>query len=303
MSESLKDILQEEVMALPPRVAEVCDVIEAKHAGRVLAFIYYGSSLRELNNPDKMLDFYVIVDSYRKTHKSPLRAGLNALIPPAVYYLEHIDSRGVLSTCKYSIISLAAFERRCSAKALLSQTWGRFSQPCALLRPKSQDITDRIITAREAAIIHIAKETEPFFDGDVQVHDFWGRAFHESYRTELRPESSVERSAEIVERYISRYTRVAKTLYPVERGVISLPDTVRKGAKLRWWMRRLLGKPAAAIRVLNSAATFDGGVDYIMRKVKNHSGVSLDLTPFQRKHPVLCSPVLGWKLWRKGAFR
>ena len=133
MSEGLADILREEAVELPPRVAKVCDMIEAKHEGRVQAFIYYGSSLRDLSNAEKMLDFYVIVDSYRKTHKSPLRAGLNALIPPAVYYLEHQGEDGVLSTCKYSIMSLGAFERRCSSKALLSQTWGRFSQPLSLI--------------------------------------------------------------------------------------------------------------------------------------------------------------------------
>lgn len=302
MSETIADILREEIMELPPRVAEVCDVIENKHEGRVLAFIYYGSSLRELDNPEKMLDFYVIVDSYRKTHKNPLRAGLNALIPPAVYYLEHKGTQGVTSTCKYSIMSLKAFERRCSSKALLSQTWGRFAQPCALLRAKSKDVTDRIIAAREAAIRHIAAETAPLFEGTVTPQSFWARAFHESYRTELRPESSEARSAEIVGRYQSRYERLSLILYQLDRGVIYLPDDRRSGAKFRWLLRRLLGKPMTAIRVLNSAATFDGGLDYVLRKLKNHSGVTIDPTPFQRRHPVLCSPVLGWKLWRKGAF-
>jgi len=54
--------------------------------------------------------------------------------------------------------------------------------------------------------------------------------------------------------------------------------------------------------VINSAATFEGGLDYVLRKLKNHSGVTIDPSPFQRRHPVICSPVLGWKLWRKGAF-
>lgn len=303
MSERLKDILREETVELPPRVSKVCDKIQAKHEGRVLAFIYYGSSLRDLSNAEKMLDFYVIVDSYRKTHKSPIRAALNAIIPPAVYYLEHQDEDGVLSTCKYSIMSLSAFERRCSAKALLSQTWGRFSQPCALLRPASEDVTERLIAARAAAVRHIARETEPLFGEHAEMAEFWGRAFYESYRTEIRPESSTGRSAEIVQRYAERYQRISDVLYSSQGGLLLMPANRASGARFRWILRRTLGKPAAAIRVLNSAATFDGGADYIMRKVKNHSGVTLELTPFQRRHPVICSPVLGWKLWRRGAFR
>ena len=248
-----------------------------------------------------MLDFYVLVDSYRKTHNL-IRAVLNTLIPPAVYYVEHIGADGIMSTCKYSILTLKAFERRCSSKALLSQTWGRFSQPCALLRSKTDVITERVITARETAIRHIAMETEPLFETSPTPQEFWARAFFESYRTELRPESSVERTAEFVGRYLPRYEQVSHILYELNDGKIELPLMRRKGARLRWFFRRLLGKPMTAIRVINSAATFDGGLDYVLRKVKNHSGVTIQPTAFQRKHPVLCSPVLGWKLWRRGAF-
>jgi len=299
---TIADILREETAELPPRVEAVCDIIESRHSGRVQAFIYYGSSLRDLDNPEKMLDFYVLVDSYRKTHNL-IRAALNALIPPAVYYVEHTDENGIMSTCKYSILSLPAFERRCSPKAFLSQIWGRFSQPCALLRSKSDGITSRIINARETAIRHIAAETEPAFMDAPSPQDFWARAFYESYRTELRPESSVERTAEFVGRFLPRYQRISALLYTIEDDKIILPTTLRKGTRLRWFFRRLLGKPMSAIRVVNSAATFDGGLDYILRKLKNHSGVTLDPSSFQRRHPVISSPVLAWKLWRKGAFR
>jgi len=63
---SIVDILREETTKLPLRVEAVCDIIESRHPGRVQAFIYYGSSLRELDNPEKMLDFYVLVDSYAR---------------------------------------------------------------------------------------------------------------------------------------------------------------------------------------------------------------------------------------------
>ena len=58
-----------------------------------------------------------------------------------------------------------------------------------------------------------------------------------------------------------------------------------------------------AIRVINSAATFDGGLNYILMKLKNHSGVTISPTSFEKRHPVICSPIMGWKLWKKGAFK
>ena len=68
METALLDIIRAETLEPPARVTDVMDIIRARHDGRVQAVVYYGSSLRELDNPEKMLDFYVLVDSYRKTH-------------------------------------------------------------------------------------------------------------------------------------------------------------------------------------------------------------------------------------------
>ena len=304
MSETIKDILAEENVAPNARVTSVCEAIAARHPGRVQAFMYYGSSLRDLDDAEKMLDFYVVVDSYRKTHKNPIRALLNRLIPPAVYYYEQEDENGILSTCKYSIISIAEFEKRCSAQALLSMVWGRFCQPSVMLFPKDSLTAERLMASRETAVKHMAAQIAPLIDAPVTSTQFWAKGFYESYRTELRPESSEGRAAEIVARYGERYERLMTVLYdkPDTDGFYILPASPSGPTKTKWFLRRLFGKPMTAIRVINSAATFEGGLDYVLRKLKNHSGVTIEPTPFQRKHPVICAPVLGWKLWRKGAF-
>ena len=103
MSTEIIDILNAEYLEPSDKVSAVCNDIAERHKDRVLAFIYYGSSLRDMDNPEKMLDFYVIVDSYRKTHRNPVRALLNTLIPPAVYYHEMVHPDGQKTTCKYSI--------------------------------------------------------------------------------------------------------------------------------------------------------------------------------------------------------
>ena len=133
MNETIIDILSEENILTNPRVSKICDTIVKRHLGRVKAVVYYGSSLRDLDKPGKMLDFYVLVDSYRKTHKNPVRATLNYLLPPAVYYYEKLDKNNILNTCKYSIISLSEFEKLSGEKSLLSMIWGRFCQPCSIL--------------------------------------------------------------------------------------------------------------------------------------------------------------------------
>lgn len=305
MTDAIIDILEAENIAPNEKVTQMCETISARHAGRVIGFLYYGSSLRQMNEGGKMLDFYVVVDSYRKTHRNPIRAILNAAIPPAVYYVEITHEDGSLSTCKYSIISIKGFERRCGSSALLSTVWGRFSQPSILLHPSNDIIKSRIMTARANAVSHLAKVTAPLLSGSVTPVNFWARGLRESYRTELRPEASETRSIEIVERYRERYVALSTCLFgPLSNdGAHNFAPSPNLSVKSRWFLRRLIGKPMTAVRVLNNAATFDGGLEYVLRKLHNHSGVTIDVTTSQRKHPVLWSPILGWKLWRKGAFR
>lgn len=305
---TMREILEAEQLPPSAPVHAMCAKIGEQHKGRVLGFIYYGSSLRAMNDPEKMLDFYVLVDSYRKTHKNPVRAFLNMILPPAVYYLENQNEDRSLSTCKYSILSLRAFERRCTGRAFLSQVWGRFSQPCIVLFARDEEIKTRIQNARIKAIHHMAEQTRPLVTSPVGAVDFWARGFRESYRTELRPEASDNRSREIVSRYAERYEQLMRILYgpPDTQGRYALPAVsgIRKRwARWTWFWRRVLGKIIAAIRILNSAFTFSGGLDYALHKLKSHSGVTIEVTDHQRRHPVLWSPILAWKLWRKGAFR
>ncbi len=305
MRSPIQQILADEYIEPITRIEAVCADIRSRHPDRVQAFVYYGSSLRDMEDPEKMLDFYVLVDSYRKTHKNPIRVILNKLFPPAVYYhaMDHAD--GVRTTCKYSIMSLTAFERRCSSSAFLSVTWGRFSQPCVILFPNDEVIKTRILTARENAVRHMAAQTAPLFDGKATSSKFWARGFMQSYRTELRPESSEGRSEEIVLRYKDRYDAIMEALYgaPDVDGQYTLPVGGKSGAKMKWFFRRFLGKPSAGIRILSSAFTFEGGFDYVADKLERHSGVKIEASASQRKHPVLWAPVLAWKYWRKGAFR
>ena len=305
----IKTVLSTENAIASARIEKTCTDIAETHASaqgsHVLGFLYYGSSLRDVDDASKMLDFYVIVDSYKTVHKGrPIRQIINRYLPPVVYYYEREDADGTLTTCKYSLISLPEFERRCGRSAFLSIIWGRFSQPSLLYFPKDKMIENKILTARANAVLHVARSTEGLFDHAPTFIEFWARGFRESYRTELRPESSEGRSREIVAKYSDRYEKLMQTIYGEPNGeAYALPTaSSRSKAKRQWFLRRLIGRPITAIRVLCSAATFDGGLDYVLRKIERHSGVTLEPSPFQRKHPVLCAPVLGWKLWRKGAF-
>lgn len=302
---TILDILEAEQIAPNMDVLAVCEKIKTRHKGHVSAFLYYGSSLRAMNDPEKMLDFYVLVDGYRAVHGMSIRALLNWTTPPSVYYIEHKQADGQVRRCKYSLISADGFVRRCTRPAFLSVVWGRFSQPCVLLLPRDETAKDKIQHARTQAIAHFAAKIAPLLPERTSAEDFWARAFFESYQTELRPEKSDARAREITRRYASRYSQILTSLYgaPNEDGLFTLPRKGKMRAKLGWRIRRIFGKPAAALRILSSAATFDNGLDYVLHKVHSHSGVTIEVSEAQRRHPLLWAPVLGWKLIRKGAFK
>ena len=74
-------------------------------------------------------------------------------------------------------------------------------------------------------------------------------------------------------------------------------------AGLTWAIRILQGKILSVLRLVKGTLTFDGGVDYILWKIKRHSGVTMEASPFLRRHPILAMLVLSWRLYRLGGIR
>ncbi len=46
------------------------------------------------------------------------------------------------------------------------------------------------------------------------------------------------------------------------------------------------------------------GLELVMKRADGWElPVEIPLSPFERRHPVLCAPKIGWRLYRAGAFR
>jgi hypothetical protein len=68
-------------------------------------------------------------------------------------------------------------------------------------------------------------------------------------------------------------------------------------------LRRQLGKPLNLLRLIKAAFTFDGAIDYVVWKVERHSGVRLEIQPWQRRHPLLAAPRLYYQLRKRRVMR
>jgi len=57
------------------------------------------------------------------------------------------------------------------------------------------------------------------------------------------------------------------------------------------------------LRLAKAVFTFENGADYLAWKIERHTGVHIEVTPRLRRHPILLSPPVLWRLLRRGAVR
>lgn len=300
---------------LGPLAAPIAAIVEAarsRHGDSVSAVLFYGSCLRLNSDDGKIVDLYVLVDSYAAVYGSGLRAFLNWALPPNVFYLE-APFEGRTVRAKYAVISLADFAAGASGRWFHPYLWARFAQPCRLAYCRDGAVEARVLSALAAAIRKVVREGLALVAARFTSRELWVSVFRQTYRTELRAESP-ERAAEIYMVDQDHYTLAAAAALPAlgatrveESGEANAamqwqgPQTSAPGAK--WWLRRVQGKLLSVARLVKAAFTFQDGAQYLLWKIERHSGVTIEVTPWQRRHPVLASTVLFWRLYRKGAFR
>lgn len=297
-----------EELALPvdPRVTAMAAAVAAQYPEAARAVLFYGSCLREQNLDGLMLDFYLIVSSYREAYGRGWYAVANRLIPPNVFPFEHDGL-----AAKYAVLSEADFLRENSLRARSVSVWARFAQPSRLVWVKDQAARDKTGAAVAQAAPTLFQFTMPLLDPntDLSILDIWRRGFSLTYGAELRAERK-GRSLSIVDVDPERYAHfgqaalaeVARTMGVGPNGEVPLlvrPDRMER----RWrWMSRK-GKALSVIRLAKATTTFAGGVDYIAWKINRHAGTEIVVKPWQRRWPILGALTLLPRLWRRGAIR
>jgi hypothetical protein len=300
LPESLRRLIALE--SAEPRPAPVMAVAEAarrRYGPAIVAVLFYGSCLRQPGDDGGIVDLYLLADRYAALHRSRLARALNALLPPNVYYLE-TPFEGRLVRAKYALVTLGQLERLVSRRTLQPYFWARFAQPTVILWARNEAVRARAEAVLGQATMTMLAETLPLMSGGRAPGELWPRAFAETYRTELRAERG-DRPTQLYRAFAARYDRVTQILLPTLAG--SNSEAAKGQCLRRWRRRRVLGKLLSVLRLIKASFTFQGGAAYLVWKIRRHSGVELELTPWQHRHPILASSVLAWRLYRAGGFR
>lgn len=312
--ELLNAIRDRSVLPPPPAVAALADRLRASWGDPVQAILFYGSCLRTGEDRGGMVDLYLIVDRYHGAYLSPIWASLNKLLPPNVFYLE-IPFEGRVVRAKYAVLSLADMEQGVSTAWFHPYIWGRFAQPTALVYARRPAVADRICALLGQAVLTFLARVIPRLPEEFSTQELWLRGLTLSYRTELRAERP-EKMGALYHSAAGHYARITAAALP------ALPFTVetiagneghlyrprisaagRKRCRFAWKLRSVQGKVLTLLRLLKGAFTFTGGLDYILWKIERHTGLRTEVPPRLRRRPILALCVLGYRLYRRGAFR
>ena len=307
-------IRQESNRKASPALHVLINEILARHGKAGQAILFYGSCLRTGDEFEGLVDLYLLVDDYRAAYQSRWQALANGLLPPNVYYLE-IEFEGRVVRTKYAVLSMADFQKGTSGRWFHSYLWGRFCQPTALLFARNDQVKQLVYNSLAQSVLTFVRRVLPRLETEFNARRLWRMGLELSYRAEIRAEQPEKRARlfDAAPQYYEEITAIAMDAvpYPVKsvdrKGALCYRHNISTGVRflgrISWDLRSLQGKLLSVLRLLKAATTFENGVDYILWKIQRHTGVSVEVTPKLRRHPLLAMWVLSWQLYRRGGFR
>jgi hypothetical protein len=292
------------------------DALVERYGQAAQAVLFYGSCLRSGDPLDGLVDLYVIVNEYRFAYGKSLPSFFNARLPPNVYYLE-VPFQERKLRAKYAILSLRDLRKGTSMGWFHSYLWGRFAQPTSVIYARDARVTREVHLALAQAVVTFVTRTLPCLPEQFGAVELWRQGLSLSYRSELRTEKP-GRAKELVDMFRDEYERLTEAVVPALPWAVATVDrkdntTIRYQATIparqrclsavTWGLRRLQGKLLSVLRLMKSAFTFQGGVDYIVWKLERHTGIAVEVTPRLRRYPLIFIWPHFWRLYRRGAFR
>ena len=317
MSDTLRPldlVSQVSLRSVPEGVKAAGEALWGQYGRATRGILFYGSCLRAGSDEDGLVDCYVLVENYGSAFQSKWLAVANWLLPPNVFYMNVPFSNRVIRV-KYAVLSLHDFEKSVTPKWFHSYFWARFAQPVVLLMSANPGVKQRIFEGLVQAAATFLKQSLPQMPQSFTASMLWQRGLALTFGAELRAETKgripslwahdKDYYEEITNSLMRTYFSSVKIFKGNEETLYRV-DSSRWGRfsnRLGWFMRRIQGKFLSVLRLIKAGFTFQGGADYIIWKIERHSGVKIELTPAQRRHPIITGIATFWRLYRQGAFR
>lgn len=290
---------------MSPETEELLDGLLGATGDQMVAALLFGSQLAGTTpGAHSAHDLVLVVDAYRPFYRALreaepgfrpawLLSALARVLPPNVIAYLPRGAHGPVAKCM--VLSRAHFTRALSDRAADHFIKGRMAQRVAVIH--ARDETER---ARTEELLARAREdvlrwVGPWLDRPFSVGELTLRMLEVSYAGELRPESG-DRVQEVHDAQADYLAEVygevllkaeeAGRVERVEGGWRLLPRRDRPGkARLRLYFLR--SKLRATLRWLKHVLTFNDWLPYIQKKVERRTGMTVEITPLERKAPLI----------------
>ena len=287
------------------RARELASRLAAEGAG-VRAVLLYGSHLLNASpDPHSAYDFVVVVDAYGPFYRSLKDAGgihrpallfiaLAAVLPPNVIAYTPEEGRGGLAKCL--VVRSDHLRRALGPQPRDHFLLGRLVQRGAVVWARSEEDRRWLQALLAGARARVLEWMAPFLEGPFTAEELGRRLLAVCYGGELRPEAR-DRADVIFEAQREHFREALTpgleeavrqgTLVRDGDGRYRLAAPVPRGQRRywRWHFRR--SKARVTARWPKHVLTFDNWLPYITRKVERRTGERIELTPRERKWPLV----------------
>lgn len=307
--DGLREAVRVRVCAPPRADASELAAGLRERAGDCLEAIVFFGSRKTRASPDawSAYDFFVVVRSYRAFYVSLrargalrrpawLIAALNAALPPnqVGVTMTLADGRGARAKC--AVVSLSAFLRETSHRRRDHFFLGRLCQQTELVFAADDARRDQVVDALAGAHALTYTWVRPWLPQRFDVAAYCRTVLRVSFSAEIRPEPSGRARAlwEAQEDYLRgvygvllRELRVTGALVEPEPGVFSVARSAGRAERLRFSLYFAWSKVRATARWAKYVVTFDDWLEFVLRKARRHSGQTIELTPRERRLPLV----------------
>jgi len=288
-----------------PRLHATVEALLDAGGDAICALALYGSHV-QASTPDRWsaYDFLLVTDSYptlfrnltQKGHHSRppwLLTALNHFLPPNIISFDVGGEGQAMAKC--AVVNprhLNRALRRYSPDHFLK---GRVVQKLALVWTRGEAEEDALVSALRMAREGIVYWVRPFMPNRFDLEEFARTMLKVSYRGEIRPENP-GRVVQVFEAQRETLLGIAsEALVSAERDGVVIRDGETLGwarnpgiaTKLYHHVYFGLSKVRATTRWFKYMITFDGWLDYVVRKIERRAGLTIEVEERERRWPLI----------------
>jgi hypothetical protein len=297
-------------LALSPSVDPALDAaarrLSVATGDSVVGLVFFGSRRTGAGRASEFgaHDLFVVVDAYRPFYDALAEAGLTGKRPalmavvsrwlPPTQCSLRFEAEGV--HVKASVIRCDTWRRETSGRRRDHFCIGRLCQPTRILHSRDEDGRRLLLEGLISSHRETWKWARPWLPPTFDADSYGRSALRTSMRWEIRPEPAGRADAlweaqrgvqvpvfEALLRELAERGDVAPVSDRPERFAPTQPGGRAVRSRLEHYFRWSLARATA--RWLKHSVTFEGWLDYIIRKASRHGGEPIDLTARERRWP------------------